>query len=281
MRKDRMFNESARWNNYTYNQYYQMLLELSISMFRWPGIPETVDTRFLELTLNSEGQSVFFMDEVLGYLALQCTTGGKFDVYRVPKKRRAYASNGYNIPLTEKNSIIIYNNFLRTSSMLAIESYARRLYNLDRAIDVNANAQKTPVLLQCSEQQKLTLKNAYMQYEGNMPFIFGDKNFNPSSVSVLQTGAPYVSDKLYSLKMQLWNEAYTYIGLPNLAINKKERLLSDEVESSLAASAAVRNSKLAARQQACEKINKMFGLNVWCEFAFNIDNAETEVPINV
>lgn len=49
--------------------------------------------------------------------------------------------------------------------------FAKRLYNLDRAIDVNANAQKTPVVIKCTQEERLTLMNLYKQWEGNEPMI--------------------------------------------------------------------------------------------------------------
>ena len=94
-RNKRDFWESAALNNATFRQYYNRLVELSISMFEWKNLPPTVDPRFLELTLFTDGQAVFFEDEVLGYLALQNAMGGSFDVYRIPINRRAYAVNGY------------------------------------------------------------------------------------------------------------------------------------------------------------------------------------------
>ena len=175
-KKDSNFWDSALMNNRTYLYYYNRLTELAISMFEWKNLPASVDERFLELTLFSDGVAIFFKDEVLGELALQTTTRGKLNVYRIPTERRAYASNGYNQDLNEENSVLIYNNYLHNNSMCEIEMFAKRLYNLDRIIDVNVNAQKTPVLLQCDEQERLTMNNLYMQYEGNMPFIFGSKN---------------------------------------------------------------------------------------------------------
>ena len=152
-RGDGAFWESAKRNNWTYRQYYYRLMELSISMFDWKNVPDSIDIRYLELCLFADGMSVFFKDEELGFLALRCAIGGPLSVYRIPLKRRAYANNGYNRELDENNSVIIFNNMLHTNSMLEVENFSMRLYNLDRAIDVNANAQKTPVLIQCDEKQ--------------------------------------------------------------------------------------------------------------------------------
>ena len=263
---DRQFWESAKLNNYSFKQYYNRLTELSVSMFEWKNVPDTIDIRFLELALFGDGLAVFFYDDVLGYLALRCAISGQMNVYRIPTKRRAYAANGYNKNLDESNSVIIFNNYLHTNSMLDVELFARRLYNLDRAIDVNANAQKTPILVQCDENQRLTLKNVYMKYDGNEPVIFGDKNLNPNSIKVLQTGAPYVADKLYQLKTQIWNEALTYLGISNINVTKKERLITDEVTRNQGGTMASRYSRLEARRQACDEINRKFGLNISCDY---------------
>lgn len=275
-KRDLQFCESAYMNNRTYLQYYNRLTELAISMFDWQNLPETVDQRFLEMCLFGDGMCVFFQDEVLGYLSLQCMIGGKLNVYRIPMERKAYATNGYQRELDGTNSVIIFNNYLHTNSMLDVEMFSKRLYNLDRAIDVNANAQKTPVLIQCDESQRLTMKNLYKQYEGNEPFIFGSKGLDANGLKVLQTGAPYVADKLYELKTQIWNEALTYLGISNINVVKKERMITDEVTRNQGGTVASRYSRLESRRQACKQINEMFGLNIWVDYREGFQDIEEQ-----
>ena len=275
-KRDLQFCESAYMNNRTYLQYYNRLTELAISMFEWQNLPETIDQRFLEMCLFCDGMCVFFQDEVLGYLSLQCMIGGKLNVYRIPMERRAYATNGYQRELDGTNSVIIFNNYLRTNSMLDVEMFSKRLYNLDRAIDVNANAQKTPVLIQCDENQRLTMKNLYKQYEGNEPFIFGSKGLDANGLKVLQTGAPYVADKLYELKTQIWNEALTYLGISNINVVKKERMITDEVTRNQGGTVASRYSRLESRRQACKQINEMFGLDIWVNYREDFQDIEEQ-----
>jgi len=265
-RRDDLFCESALMNNRTYIQYYNRLTELALSMFEWKNLPDTVDPRFLEMCLFGEGMAVFFQDDVLGFLCLQCTITGKLNVYRIPINRRAYAVNGYQRELDDTNSVIIFNNYLHTNSLLDVEMFSKRLYNLDRAIDVNANAQKTPIIIQCDESQRLTMKNLYKEYEGNAPFIFGTKALDTTGLKVLQTGAPYVADRLYQLKTQIWNEALTYLGISNINTQKKERMITDEVTRNQGGVVASRYSRLESRRQACNQINKMFGLDIWCDY---------------
>ena len=265
--RDREFWESATRNNATFVQYYNRLTELSISMFEWKNLPETIDERFLELVLFSRGMAVFFEDAEIGYLALMCTVSGGFNVYQIPTRRRAFAVNGYNKELDMDNSVIIYNNLLHTNSMLDVRMFAEKLTDLDRTIAVNARAQKTPVLIKCDENQRLTMLNIYKEYDGNAPVIYGDKGLSQNSAfTVLKTDAPYTADRLYQLKTQYWNEALTYLGISNINSVKKERMITDEVTRNQGGVVASRYSRLESRRQACNKINEMFGLDIWCDY---------------
>ena len=281
--KNRQFWESAKYNNESFMLYYQRLVELSISMFEWKNLPDTIDERFLELSLFGDGMAVFFKDKFLkdsnkernstlnseyegSYLALRTMIGGHLNVYNIPNERRAYAANGYNFPLDETNSVIIFNNMLHTNSVLLTEYYAKRLWDYDRTIDVNVKAQKTPILIQCDETERLTMINLYKKYDGNEPYIYGTKSLDPKKISVLKTDAPFIADKIHNLKQLIWNEALTYLGISNTNINKKERLLSSESAANNGATIASRYSRLNARQQACKQINKMFGLDIWCDY---------------
>lgn len=277
MRRKTSFGKSLRDNKMTYQLYVDRLCELSISMFDWENVPDSIDVRFLEMTLFRNGSAVYFNDEVLGNLALPVAMNGRWNVYNVPVKRRAYASNGYNRELTDKDSVIIYNNMIRTNSVLLCEQYARRLWNLDRIIDVNANAQKTPILIQCNEQQRLTMLNLYMEYDGNEPFIFGDKNLDLNGIKAITTGAPYVADKLYQLKTEIWNEALTYLGISNINYQKKERMISDEVIRNQGGTIASRYSRLESRRQAADMINKMFGTNIEVNYREDYREADDEL----
>jgi hypothetical protein len=270
-------------NNLTYRQYLNRLTELAISMFEWKNLPDTVDARYLELHLFETGCMVYFKDDVIGDLCLDCIVNGRLDVYGNPLLRRAYSGyNNYQKLLKYNNSVIIWNNYLHSNSILDVEMFARRLYNIDRIIDVNANAQKTPVLLQGSEKQRLTLLNLYKEYDGNAPFIFGDKNLDINSLKAFNTNAPYVCDKLYQLKTQIWNEALTYLGISNINIQKKERLITDEVTRNQGGTIASRYSRLESRRQAVEEINKMFGTNIEVNYREDFqqvgDNNQPEDP---
>lgn len=261
---------SDRLNRNTFNDYFNRLFELAINMFKWENLPDTVDERFLELALCEKGYCLYFNDDIMGNLALTCMIGGELDVYRIPTRRIAFAANGYQAERTNKDSVLIFNNYLHTPTMQTISLYAERLTAIERAIDVNVNAQKTPIAILTDEKQKKTVEEIYRKYEGNAPVIIGAKNLDLDSVKAITTGAPYVADKLNILKRQIWNEALTFFGIENANTEKRERLVSDEITSNLGGVQAQRYVMLNAREQATDKINRMFGTNISVKFRQDI-----------
>lgn len=285
LQSDREFWWSATRNKRTDNMYFFQLLDMAINVFEWKNLPDDIDPRFIELTLINRGYILFFKDNDLlsnieddlnsdnlgRYLCLPCTLGGKWNVYNTPIHRRAYATNGYQKNCNEKDSVIIFNNYLRQPDIWVIRQFAERLYEVQRTIDVNVKAQKTPVMLVTDNDTRLSMKNFYKQYDGNEPFITVDKSFDLNNIKVLNTESPYVASKLQDLKHEIFNEALTYFGISNINTVKKERLISDEVTRNLGGTEVEKHVRLNARKDACKLINKMYGLNIDVEYNSQLD----------
>lgn len=268
-------NKNADWlNNITYQYWFNRIMEIACNAYVWNGLPDTVDERFIEIGLFSKGEMIYFNDEQLGNLCLTVAVAGSFNMYQIPTQRRAYAVNGYQKQLDENDSVLIYNNYLRIPTAYIADIYARRLADIDRTIEVNVQAQKTPVLIHGSEEVRLTLKNAYAQFVGNEPVIVADKDFDEKNIGVYKTDAPLAYSSLYELKKETWSECLSVLGIEN-AISKKERLLSSEVTSNLGAVYAQRYTGLNARRAAADKINKMFGTNI------SVDYRQNTAPITI
>ena len=265
-------------NRLTYDLYYVRIMDLAISRFEYKNLPDTVDQRYMELALLSDAMAVYFRDDVIGDLCLRTMIDGRLGLYDIPFRRKAYANNGYNRNLTADNSVLIYNNYLRTPSILQIGYYASSLAKLDITRDININAQKTPILVTANERERLSMQNLYMKYDGNQPYLFGTKSFNPDSFKVFKTDAPFVADKLNMLKSDIWNEMLSWLGISNISINKKERLITDEVQRSQGGTVASRLSPLEARRDGIEKVNKMFGTDIEVSFREDLDTTMPNEP---
>lgn len=254
--------ENAYLNNVTYQHYLLRLVNIACSVYGYRNMPDTINVGWMERTLIYRGMCLLFRDPVIGDLALPCAAGGKMNVYNVPTRRQVATASGYTFRGNSYNSVVCFNDNTRLPMVNELSMYAYRLTKVQRAIDININGQKTPILVTAPESQVDTVQNMYAAYDGNQYLMVGVDDMQLPKWQVLQTGVPFVADKLTDLKHELWNEALSYIGVLNLNLTKKARVLSGEVEASLGGTVSTRYSRLEARQMAWDRYNKMFGTNV-------------------
>ena len=265
-------NENVLLNVATYNAWLFKFLNVALSVYEWEGLPTGIDQRQLEMWLLTRGYAIFFYDEALvddpgkrapeGYAVLQGVAYGEWDLYDIPNDRRVYAPMGFQRELDETNSVIMFHNQLRTPEIFTYEMYARRIAELDRTIDVNVMAQKTNKVIRCDDRQRLTWKNLVMQAEGNVYTILADKSVDLKDLEVLDLSAELVALDLDVLKQRYVAEAFQFAGVESVPPEKRERLVTSEVTGAMGGTEALRFSRLCARQQACEQINDLFGLDV-------------------
>lgn len=253
-------------NNLTFTDYFYRLMLLARSVFEWKNLPNGIDEKWIERFLFTEGKCMFFKDKDNGYMIAKCTPDGQVNYYDEPTRLRAYGTN-YTGKSLENNEecVLIRNNDEMIPTSPTIQLYAWRLAEISRTIDININAQKTPVIIKCSDKQKLSLKQVYKKWDGYDPVIFGDKTLELDKFDVLKTDAPIVFDKLQIQKHAIWNEAMTFLGINNANMDKRERLVDDEVQANNEQVGLSAEVMLKSRQNACKLINEMFGLNISVE----------------
>ena len=215
------FQDTTILNNETYNFYVNAFEKVARSIFEWVNLPSTMNEEWLERSLYYFGMASMLKDETFGFINTDCTSNGDINIYGLPTKLNCYSygftksRNLYTgVPNSDEYSdaILVRNNWDSMPTMNSMRLFALRLYEAERICDVNIKAQKTPVLLVADDKSRLTMINMYKNYDGNSPFIFGDKNqLSPESIRAIKTDAPFVADKIMEYKKEIWNEALTFL----------------------------------------------------------------------
>ena len=273
------FKDALELNNATFNDYLNRFKRIALSMFEWVNLPKSMDARYLEKCLFYNGQAALLKDKTYGFINTKAAANGYVNIYGLPTKINCFSYSyqsirtlytGLNENLTpaqmeyQKNNecILVMNNEDRLPTAGSLELFAWRLYNADRTCDVNIIAQKTPVMVITDEKQRLTMMQVYNQYNGNMPFIFGDKDLltDGNKIEAISTKADYIVDKITEYKKEIWNEALTFLGINNIARDKKERLTENESNENNELVNLNLQAMLIPRIRACKQFNEKFGL---------------------
>lgn len=271
-----------------YNKY-NLLKMLAVSVFEWKNLPLSIDKNFLERTLFERGKLAFFIDENMPnekveyegqMICLPVAMSYKLDVYGVPLSRRAYSVNGYQQVLDDIPNVIVYDNVLKMSMEEIICTYAERLASVERIIDVNINHTRHPYIIATSEKQKEELEAIMNDIFSNKELLITSEEVSQhlmTKVEVFKLDAPFVVDKLMDYKNTLMNEVLTIIGIGNSSQDKRERLLTDEMQNANVLNKAYANVRLKERREGLEKLKKVFPdifKDVTVEFSTLIEDSE-------
>lgn len=245
-----------------YTMWERILMELALNYFKYEHLPESIDIRYMELSLLKTGKAIFFKDaEMDEYMCLRCGAEWNYNEVEVPANRNAIGFCRYYNDLNIDNSVMIYNNYLRMPIFPTISEYARRLTELERTIDVNLHQQRCPLIITTPENQALSYSQFTNQLEDFPYHIIVDKGFDMNNLKVLKTDAPQNFLDLYNIYRNLLQDALAYIGIAQTG-EKRERMITSEVSTDLSYPSAMGYVRFNARKEAFDKINKMFGLNI-------------------
>lgn len=266
------FRDSLLLNNASEIDFLERMKKIALSMFDWVELPDTMNARYLEMCLYYKGQAGLLYDENYGFINTQVADSGYINIYGLPTKLNCY-SYRYNevrdlyVPNTtsekDKEVILVMNNYERIPTASSVQLFAYRLAEAQRTADVNMKAQRTPILITTDQKQEFSMRKLYEQYDGNTPVIYADRNanINLEAIRAIKTDAPFIANQIMDYQREIWNQFLTFMGLQNLN-EKKERLISNEVDSNNELVNLNLQSFLIPRKKACEEFNQKFGTNI-------------------
>ncbi|MCI6789356.1 MAG: hypothetical protein MR606_05910 [Mollicutes bacterium] len=259
--KKKLIN-SQMSNFATYNMYLRQLLTLAENVFEFKNLPTYIDISYLNKQLLRNGSIAFFMDEVLGLLALPYVVVNGLDVYGRPRRIEVLGQNGYRRMLNSDEFVIMYDNNGRYPLYLDICQYAERLALDTRTADINIAQQKTPRVFKTTPEKERSLKDLVNNVDGYENTIITYDNLEIDETTMILAPAPYVTDKIDLHKQNDYAEFLRLIGISNLSFQKKERNISDEIQAMQGGTIASRFSRFEPRKRAVEEINLKFNQNI-------------------
>jgi hypothetical protein len=265
--------------------YIRIFTEIACARFTWTGLPDTIDVRFLELTLFRQALSIFYFDKEFDrYFALRGSGSGPINMYDNPTQFRVMGNTMVNKTLSAKNCVPIWANFLRQPDWDIALIYASKLAEIDRTIEIDLMALRHPFILVANDNERLSIVNAFRQVQEGQPVIvttnaLGDNLDAKFKLLDMKLDVQLVPNLQVS-KTKIWNECMTFLGINNANQEKRERLVASEVAANNSQVMMARNVALDSRRDAAERINKMYDLDVKVHWNVDIDNIVDEYRIS-
>lgn len=247
--------------------FFNNIYNIFISRYIWDGLPKEIQPYYIESTLFWRACGVFIYDDVAEmYAFMKVALQGMPDIYNIPDVRTAFAPNGYIEEYGKENSVILWDNPATLPFCYEAEMYACRLANVWKTKDINIFAQRTPVVLVSSSEQRLTFQTLGEQYANYVPVLKVSDNVDLDRIKALNIGAPYIVDKLEEEIRAVKSSLLTSLGYESNPVEKRERLVVGETQGNNGETEANRNVGLDLRKRCANAINELWGLNVDVKF---------------
>lgn len=257
VRKRTMTNQIT--NVLTFESIFKQMTSIAKVNYIIEGLPETVWMPYVYNKLLYNGSIAFYVEPDIGLIALPFQTIGKLDIYNKPIKIKCMASNGQNSRILDPEEyVIMYDNTDFRSIIPDIRLYAQKMAQCERTADINIIQQRTPRIIKGSQNQEQTIKRLYQDIDSNEEIIYLYKDLDLDDIDIVLQPAPFVADRLDEHADRIWNNFCRLVGVSNLAVQKKERLISSEVNALQGGAIASRWSRYLPRAEAVEQINKKF-----------------------
>lgn len=241
------------------------LIDMAVSSIRWEGLDFVPKNRVEHYLCLKQGAVCYFEDEILGAVVLPCVGSTSLTAYGLPSSYQVWGDNGFfkDGLVDGENCVVIWNNNMQTTDMLAIQIFANRLTNSMLTAEINMNTQKTPYIIETEENNRLTMENVIAKIMAGCQKIFTAKNIiTEDNVRIHNLQSPYLVDKITENTQVVWNEWLNYLGVPSQIVQKKERMLKDEVTQTMGGALASRTGRMGCRLEGKEKIKQIFGRDV-------------------
>lgn len=270
----------ARQQNFVVeNDYFQYLLSCDEIMFEWTGLPDGIDKNRLEDFLNLTGGVVWKAIDGKHYVAPYPSRMGQIDQWGYGEIAHSTTLNGISLEgEVGKDAAIIYNNTVR-APQFDLFTTADIFTNIDTSSKINVRFSRVaPILQYTNDAQKEKMKELLKKViEGEIDTIMSDSDKSPNipfgqseGVEPIEITSPdkiqylqYLS-QYFDIRMR---RHFARRGLSLKTSDKQAQVTSDEVHGLDAVSWAYPLSKLQARKEGAEMVNKIYGTTISVEFS--------------
>lgn len=209
----------------------------------------------------------FFRDEEYGLQCLPVSSMSNWNIAGMPEKWVCFAANGRTYNRDKSNSVLMFNDYAFSIPFIKILYDLELMLECDLTHRQNLKAQRQPLIVEMEEDQKKSANTFITQLDNEVIKVRKRYNDNkrsdrPYDTRAFESGKQFQGDQLASDYRYFENRILTRLGYNNENVEKKERLLVDEVNSNNEVVDSFFTSRIECEKDAFDKVNKMWGYNI-------------------
>ena len=239
-------------------------LNLAINRFTWTNLPKGLTSERLEEMLICHGTlGAFVENEMLVILPMFGTK--KVNIYNEHTDFHLFGFNGQTFSKSEEEIVKLKNNQLGTEDLSTLQIYAKKIDDIEQTQDVNLFQQTIPKLIGTNKDGILTAKNIMKQIKEHKFVIFTKSKGIENQIKkeeVLDNTAPFLLDKLGDYENFYRNKVLTFLGINNANTDKKERLITSEVDANNDYIQINLDLMYDMRKRFCMEVKEKFGIMI-------------------
>lgn len=247
--------------------FYQQALNKSLEMFSYSGLP--VPANEFERQLQENGYTVVFKYQDKIYCNSGTLTGQEKSPYNEPTEA-LITIPALNLSKTfelDSEAVLIDNDFLRVGLKPLILSKGTQIIENRLTMYLKNILNRAPFTITANSDKSILSAQTFINKlgSGDLAVIAEDSFLKDVSVDSLnQTNQTDMQD-LINYQTYLYGQLYNEIGLPTLNNEKKERMISSEIDSQQSVIRPLVDNMLKCRKTGIEKMNKLFNGNTEVE----------------
>ena len=272
-------------NNALYQFFRRYLLQEAIAAFKWE-LPTNWEKNYFLYVLYCWGYVAVINTDKYGVIPQQCGLRGYNVMYQ---PTNAIIANPLLKGLLEPK-IGIDCTLIRLQPdyggiMDLVNYYAEEMTLASEAISMNlVNSKLSYVFGATKKSTAESLKALYDQIAEGQPAVFIDKQLlddqgKPTWVPWTQDlRNTYIAPELLSDLRKIECRYLTKIGIPNANTDKRERLITDEVQSNNTETRLLGDQWLEELQARCRDAEEMFGIRLSVDWRYKQEEVEDDGP---
>lgn len=272
-------------NTQTGRFFQRYLLKKALSVFKWT-LPEWWDENYFLYVLYCRGYAAIFDSGKFGVIPQECGLQGYNVFYRPTNVIIANPLLDIKNREIGKDAVLMQ---LQPDYMGVLDlcgHYAEKMALASSAINQNLwNTKISIVFFAGNDAEQQSIKKAYDRMSDGDPMVVVHKNLRDENGNLKyevfnrDVKSSYVISDLISDLRKIEAEFDTRIGVPNANTDKRERLITDEVNANNVETHILCDMWMDSIQDGIQKVKDMFGLDLKCEWRYGDGDLGTGVPV--